>query len=78
MDTYYKTLDTAGEGILSKEELKKGCLELDIRISDKDIELIFSRYDRNRSGTMRYQDFIERVIEKNLENKKDRMKCKGN
>ena len=69
-------IDTSGDGILSKEELKKGCADLELRITDKEVELIFSEKDRKRLGTMDYGNFVEWMVEKNLDNKKDRMKCR--
>ena len=75
---FFMEIDDSGDGLLSKEEIKKGCHVLEMQLTDKEIEIIFREYDRDKSGTLDFNEFLEAITDKKKQKKQTKMKCKTN
>jgi Ca2+-binding EF-hand superfamily protein len=54
----FAKFDLDGNGTLSKSELKAGCLDLNIKLSDVEIELVWPYFDKDNSGSIDVDEFF--------------------
>ena len=73
---HFEEMDDSGDGVLSKEEIKEGCQKLELPMTDKEIEIIFKEYDRDKSGTLDFDEFLLAMSDRNKAKKKSKIKCK--
>ena len=60
----FQKLDTKGNGVLTKSELREGLKGLSLSIVDDEIDQIFHRLDQNKTGVIEYSYFLEAVIDR--------------
>mmetsp|Transcript_26332 Transcript_26332/g.25514 ORF Transcript_26332/g.25514 Transcript_26332/m.25514 type:complete len:131 (+) Transcript_26332:972-1364(+) len=59
LEKVFKSFDENGEGVVTKEEFQKGCIDiLNLHLSDEEITKIFNDVDINENGTLEYSEFI--------------------
>ena len=56
-------LDKDGKGIISKETMKEGLVEIGIDISDEELKKIFDQVDEDGSEFIEYQEFIRNTCD---------------
>ena len=61
MSRIFKIMDDNGNGSLDLSEFAKGVIESKVEITDYDIRTLFAAFDRNRDGTIQYDEFL-RVV----------------
>ena len=54
-------MDDDESGALSQREFAKACKDFKIGISDENVPVLFTLFDKNGDGTMSYQEFLEQV-----------------
>ena len=60
-------MDKEGKNAITKEEMKKCLEEINLSISDQELEKVFERVDDNGSGYIEYQEVIRNACNiKNL------------
>jgi calcium-dependent protein kinase len=74
---FFNEIDDSGDGVLSKEEIKKGCYLMEMHLTDKEIEVIFKVYDRDKSGTLDFNEFLEALTDRKKNKKQAKMKCES-
>ena len=57
----FKIMDDDNSGQLSFEEFKKGCKDFRSELSDQDITLIYRAFDRDRSGSIDYDELLRGI-----------------
>lgn len=71
----FKLLDSNNDGVLSKEELKKGFLENKLEISDLEVSTIIKNIDNNNNSNIDYSEFIMAAISRDsILNNEERLK----
>jgi Ca2+-binding EF-hand superfamily protein len=68
----FETLDTSGAHTVSWKEFKDGIRSLGAQVSKADVLRLFSRYDRDHHGRIRYSEFVRMVSEGGLGGEIDR------
>ena len=63
LKTVFRYLDKDGKGIITKEIMKKSLEEIDIEISDEELQKIFDDIDENGSSFIEYQEFIRNTCD---------------
>lgn len=58
-------MDDNGNGTLDLPEFAKGIIESKLDVTDQDIRTLFAAFDRNRDGTIQYDEFL-RVVRGDL------------
>ena len=59
LEKVFKAFDVAGEGLVNKEEFRRGLKEiLNLEISEEEMDKIFEEVDINDSGELEYSEFI--------------------
>ena len=61
--TVFRYLDKDGKGIISKETMKEGLVEIGIDISDEELKKIFDQVDEDGSEFIEYQEFIRNTCD---------------
>ena len=61
--TVFRYLDKDGKGIISKETMKEGLVEIGIDISDEELKKIFDQIDEDESEFIEYQEFIRNTCD---------------
>ena len=56
-----RIMDTNGDHMLSREELKAGLLDMGIELAMSDFDNIMILLDRNHDGVVSFAEFIEQV-----------------
>ena len=57
----FKMMDDDGSMTLSMPEFGKACKDFKIGISDENVPFLFNLFDKNRDGTIQYDEFIGTV-----------------
>lgn len=76
MQRHFEEVDQTGESLLSKEEIKMVCQRLEFPMTDKQIEVIFREYDKDKSGTLDLQEFLAAMTDSFKEKARVKMKCR--
>ena len=72
----FKALDLNHDGVISKEELKKGFEKMNTNISDNEIREIMRHVDNNNSNAIDYYEFVACAIDRKKILSNDRIeKC---
>jgi len=50
-------IDTKGDGVVDKEEIKELLIKYNLYVSEKEICALIDRYDRKRDGRITYAEF---------------------
>ena len=58
LKTVFRYLDKDNKGIITREAIKECLNEINIDISDEDLQNVFNSIDENGSGLIEYQEFI--------------------
>lgn len=75
MKVRFEEVDQTGENLLAKEEIKLVCNKLEVPMTDKQIEVIFRDFDKDKSGTLDFEEFSEAMNEKFKEKARIKMQC---
>jgi Ca2+-binding EF-hand superfamily protein len=62
----FNVYDFNRNGYISQREFKKDLDELGIYASMDEIELFFKRYDKNRDNTLKFSEFCEAMLPKDI------------
>ena len=54
-------MDDDGSQTLSMPEFAKACKDFKIGVSEENVPILFSLFDRNGDGTLQYDEFIDTV-----------------
>jgi hypothetical protein len=65
LEEAFKFFDTAGEGVITKQELVSGLKEMDISVSAALLGTMWPLFDRNSDGTISKLEFAELMVNKN-------------
>ena len=57
----FKMMDDDGSMTLSMPEFGKACKDFKIGISDENVPILFTLFDKNGDGTIQYDEFINTV-----------------
>jgi Ca2+-binding EF-hand superfamily protein len=66
LEEAFKFFDTAGEGVITKQELDSGLKEMDISVSVALLETLWPLFDRNGDGTITKLEFTEFMENKTI------------
>ena len=55
--------DTSGDGVITNLELKQGIQSLGIKITDESLEEIIDMVDFDKSGTIKYDEFLAATVD---------------
>jgi len=68
IDKVFRAMDENGDGVLTKDEIKKGYQDYFGRaLSDQEIDEMFAKVDSDNNGSIDYSEFIVATMnEKNL------------
>lgn len=58
----FKIFDLNNNGYISVSELKLGLQDIGVYASYEEIDLIFKRYDKNRDGKFRFNEFCNALV----------------
>ena len=61
----FRYIDKDGKNALSKLNLKECLKEININLSDEELELVFKILDANQSNAIEYQEFLRATCDKN-------------
>ena len=65
--TLFRYMDKDGKNAITKEEMKKCLEEINVKVSDDELQKIFDSVDENGTGYIEYQEFIRNACDiKNL------------
>jgi len=59
----FRYMDKEGKNSISKKELKQSLEEIDIKITDEELDKIFETVDENGTGFIEYQEFIRNACD---------------
>ena len=65
MREVFRYIDKDGKNALSKLNLKECLKEININLSDEELELVFKILDANQSNAIEYQEFLRATCDKN-------------
>ncbi|OMJ90441.1 hypothetical protein SteCoe_7137 [Stentor coeruleus] len=68
----FKEIDTNGDGLLSKREIRKA-LENTTGFSDNDIDMLINKVDLDQNGKVNYSEFLAATIDWNKEMSSERL-----
>ena len=61
----FKSLDKDNSGFLNRDEVKKGLkeiyAEIDLKLTDVDIDQMIKRADKNNDGKIQINEFVEMI-----------------
>lgn len=60
----FRYMDEGNKNLVSKDDVKRTLKEINITLSDEEIDKIFNYLDSNGSGYLEYQEFIRAVCDK--------------
>ena len=63
LKTVFRYLDKENKSIITKEAMKQCLEEIDINITDEELQQIFDRIDEDGSGLIEYQEFIRNACD---------------
>lgn len=58
----FKSMDENDSGSLDLAEFTKAVIETRLEFTDHDIRSLFAAFDRNRDGTIQYEEFLRVVV----------------
>ena len=61
--TLFRYMDKDGKNAITKEEMKKCLEEININISDEELQKVFETVDNNGTGYIEYQEFIRNACD---------------
>jgi len=59
----FRYMDKEGKNSISKKEMKQSLEEIDIKITDEELDKIFNTVDENGTGFIEYQEFIRNACD---------------
>ena len=60
----FQSCDRDGNGYLTRDELTRTVAAFGHFMSDKELQLLMQRFDKNHNGRITYQEFTEEMIPK--------------
>jgi hypothetical protein len=54
----FKSMDDNGNGALSPAEFRKACRECSVELSEQDFRVLFSHFDKDRSGDVDFEEML--------------------
>ncbi len=57
----FRYMDKEGKGVITKESMKQSLEEINVSISDEEMQKIFDEIDEDGSGIIEYQEFLRNV-----------------
>lgn len=57
----FRYMDKEGKGVITKESMKNSLEEINVPITDEEIQKIFDNIDEDGSGVIEYQEFLRNV-----------------
>ena len=58
----FKIMDSDGSGALDFNEFKKALDDYKVGCGEEEVQTLFSIFDRNRDGTINFEEFIGSII----------------
>lgn len=58
----FKIMDSDGSGALDIEEFKRALADYKVQASPEEAEQIFGIFDRNRDGTINFEEFMTAIL----------------
>lgn len=62
----FKIFDLNSNGYVSQGEMKNALNDLGVYASYDEIDLLFKRYDKNRDNTLKFSEFCEAMLPKDV------------
>lgn len=72
LQSVFKEIDTNGDGLLSKKEIRKA-LESNTGYSDNDIEMLITKVDLDQNGMVNYSEFLAATVDWSKEMSRERL-----
>ena len=63
LKTVFRYLDKNNKGIITKEVIKQSLTEIDVDITDQELNSVFDSIDEDGSGNIEYQEFIRNACD---------------
>lgn len=60
----FKTCDVNNDGIVTKNEIRKLLDSRGIYVSDRDVNTLMEKFDKDKDGKISYSEFMEEIIPK--------------